>query len=191
MKPFYEVIKTLTCRDIIPTSRAKVGSDELLATLERVANRAAQEMNRNPIVRPRPNEVGNDIEKRLKQALEPETAIENLDMKQNSGYPDIKCRIAATGEVVFIECKTFNPDTRDSTQRSFYLSDGPAVRKKVNCDAIHVAISYEMNRNGNIYRPLSYKIVDLYDLSCNLKKEWYSNNRCLYDNCRVLASKSL
>lgn len=191
MKPFYRVIKKLTGYAVIPISRAIVGDDELLAILERVANRAAQEMNRNLIVRSRPNEVGNDIEKRLKRALETETAIKNRDMRQNTGYPDIKSQVTATREVIFIECKTFNPDTRDSTQRSFYLSDGPAVRKKVDCDAIHVAISYEMNRNGDTFRPQSYKIIDLYDLPCKLKKEWHSNNRSLYDDRRVLASRSL
>lgn len=191
MKPFYKVIRKLTGHDVIPASRATVGGRALLVILERVADRAAQKMMDNPIIRSRRNEVGNDIEDYVKDALGEETAIETRNMRQSAGYPDIKSQIATTRETVFIECKTFNSNTKESTQRSFYLSDGPAVREKVDCDAIHVAMSYEMNQNGDTYRPHSYKIIDLYDLPCKLKKEWYSDNRSLYDTPRVLASRSL
>lgn len=191
MKPFHRIIKELTGWDVIPASKARVGHNELLSILESVANRAAQEVIDNSIVQDRPNEAGNNIEDYVEDALREEITIEIRDMRQKSGYPDIKSQIAATREVVFIECKIFNSKTRDSTQRTFYLSDGPAIREKVDCDAIHVAISYEMNQTGKEYRPHAYKIIDLYDLPCKLKKEWNSNNRYLYDDCRVLASRSL
>ena len=189
MRPFYKLIKDLTGHDVIPTSRATIGITELLAILERVANKAAQEILDNPIVRPRSNEVGNDIEDYVRDVLRGELAIKNVEIGEDAGYPDIKSQITATREVVFIECKTFNPNTRRNTQRSFYLSDGPAVRKKVDCDAIHIAMSYEMDQSGNTYRPHSYKIIDLYDLPCKLKKEWYSDNQSLYRVPRVLASR--
>ena len=97
-RPFHEVIKELASNEIIPLDDSEFGKDELCATLQRVASKAAADMTEKPIVRPRPNEVGNDN------------------------------------------------------------------------------------------TPLSYKLIDLYDLPCNLKQEWQSSNKELYADERVLAS---
>ena len=187
-RPFHEVIRELASNEIIPLDDSEFGKDELCATLKRVAKKASADMIRNPIIRPRPNEVGNDIETYVKEALNAESDVSVLAMGLNTGYPDIKIQLHKTDEVVFLECKTFGPGKEASSMRTFYLSPGPAVRLKVDCDAMHIAISYEMNRQENEYTPLSYKLVDLYDLPCNLKQEWQSSNKELYADERVLLS---
>lgn len=187
-RPFHEVIRELASNEIIPLDDSEFGKDELCATLQRVAENASAEMAENPIIRPRPNEVGNDIEAYVKEALNAESDVSVVAMGPSTGYPDIKIQLHKTGEIVFLECKTFGPGKETSSMRTFYLSPGPAVRLKVNCDAMHIAISYEMNRQENEYTPLSYKLVDLYDLPCNLKQEWQSSNKELYAGERVLLS---
>lgn len=187
-RPFHEVIKELASNEIIPLDDSEFGKDELCATLQRVASKAAADMTEKPIVRPRPNEVGNDIEIYVKDALEIEPEIAVMPMGPSVGYPDIKTQLLRTQEIVFLECKTFGTGKETSSMRTFYLSPGPAVRLKVDCDAMHIAISYEMNRQGNDNTPLSYKLIDLYDLPCNLKQEWQSSNKELYADERVLLS---
>ena len=189
-QPFHKVIEKLVQKKIVPLDGSEFGKDELCATLQRVASKAAADMTEKPIVRPRPNEVGNDIEAYVKDALNAESNISVLAMSPNTGYPDIKIQLCGTCEIVFLECKTFGSGKETSSMRTFYLSDGPAVRSKVDCNAMHIAISYEMNRQGDEYTPLSYKLIDLYDLPCSLKKEWQSSNKELYANERVLASGS-
>ena len=187
-RPFHEVIKELASNEIISLDDSEVGKDELCATLQRVAENASAEMTQKPIIRPRPNEVGNDIEVYVKEALNAESDVSVVAMGPNTGYPDIKIQLNKTGEIVFLECKTFGTGKETSSMRTFYLSPGPAVRLKVDCDAMHIAISYEMNRQGDEYTPLSYKLIDLYDLPCNLKQEWQSSNKELYADARVLLS---
>ncbi len=187
-RPFHEVIKELTGYEIIPVNNSMIGKAQLCATLQRVAKKAAKEMIKKPIVRPRPNEVGNDIEIYVKNVLKIDSKIEDLNVGPNTGYPDIKAKIRKTAEIVFLECKTFGTGKEMSSMRTFYLSPGPAVRLKVDCDALHIAISYEMSRQGNEFTPLTYKLVDLYDLPCNLKQEWQSSNKELYAGKRILMS---
>lgn len=187
-RPFYEVIKEIASHKIIPLEHSKVGKDELCATLQRVAEKASAKMLENPIIRPRPNEVGNDSEPYVKEALNAESDVSVVAMGPSTGYPDIKIQLHKTGEIVFLECKTFGPGKETSSMRTFYLSPGPAVRLKVDCDAMHIAISFEMKRQENEFTPVSYKLIDLYDLPCSLKQEWQSNNKELYAGERVLLS---
>lgn len=189
LRAFHEVIKELTGYDVIRVSEATVTTDRLLGILDRVSRKAGSDMIANPIVRPRPNEVGNDIERRIQTALRDEDGVSVVPMSYSTGYPDIKANLTDTRETMFIECKTFGIGNEATTMRSFYLSPGRAVRSKVDCDALHVVISYEMQRSGDTYTPCSYKLVDLYNLPCRLKEEWQSTNRYLYDECRVLVSE--
>ena len=189
MQAFYEVIKELTGYNVIRIDKETVNTDRLLGILDRVSRRAKSDMIQNPIVRPRPNEVGNDIEPRVQTALSNEDGISVVPMSYSKGYPDIKANLTDIQETIFIECKTFGIGKGAMGMRSFYLSPGPAISSKVDCDAFHVVISYEMQRSGNIYTPRIYKLIDLYDLPCRLKEEWQSTNRYLYDDCRVLISE--
>lgn len=187
MPAFHEVIRKLTGYDVLKATEV-TDTIRLLDILDRVARRACSDMIENPIVRSRPNEVGNDIERYVQTALENEEGISLVPMPYGTGYPDIKANFTCVQETIFVECKTFGIGKEATTMRSFYFSPGPAIKSKVDCDALHVVISYEMQRSGDAYVPCSYKLVDLYDLPCRLKEEWQSNNRHLYDEGRVLAS---
>lgn len=68
--------------------------------------------------------------------------------------------------------------------RSFYLS--PSESFKVSVDARHLLLAFGMeaeaipNSRDSLYRPLSFKLVDLHDLLCDVKYEFNSDNRRLY-----------
>lgn len=189
VQPFYEVVKSLTRYDVIPLGDAKVEVNEFKAVLQRIAEKSAYAMKQDPIERPRPNEVGNDAEKFVIDSLEEEPGISVVPMRYKTGYPDIKICLRSTKEVVFLECKTFGLGKANDSMRSFYLSPGKAVTAKIDCNAPHIMMSFEMRQEGNIFTPVTYKLVDLYDLPCNLKEEWQSNNQDLYAEQRVLVSE--
>lgn len=185
--PFHEVIHRICGHYVTQLSLNDPQDRDLVVRLRTVAERSMREMQIYPIERSRPNEVGNDVEAYVKRAIEQDVGFEIVNMGQSTGYPDIMIRVDGR-RVVYIECKTFNPDSLNSSLRSFYLS--PSKTFKVKYSGNHVAISFGMNRDGNSYTPFAYKIVDLHDLPCNLKSEWNSDNRRLYESQRVLASYS-
>lgn len=190
VQPFHEVVRILTgTHSVIPIADANIGLNALNAILRRIAERAADAMKQSPIIRSRPNEVGNDVEVYIKDALEIEPGVSIMPMPSSAGYPDIKIYLHDTDEVVFLECKTFGTGKESSSMRSFYLSPGTAIRAKVDCSTVHILMSFEMKVQGNTYTPLSYKLVDLYDLPCNLKEEWQASNKQLYADQRVLVSE--
>ena len=89
----------------------------------------------NPIERPRPNEVGNDMEPFVISALKAQgmdaAAPKTKSGKgKTTGYPDIK--IAGLPVPIFLEVKTYAGANHTTTQRSFYLS--PAEDHKVTDD---------------------------------------------------------
>ena len=140
-----------------------------------------------PIKRSRPNEVGNDMEpfvieefKKLGLAAgRPATKASKI---KSSGFPDIK--IEARPLPIYLEVKTYSSGTYDSTQRSFYLS--PTDTPKVIDDGHHLLVGFEIERQNDLYVPVAFEVVDLYDLKCDLKYEFNSDNRRLYDKQRIL-----
>ena len=80
------------------------------------------------------------------------------------------------------------PYTRfDNSSRSFYFS--PTDDPKVTEDAYHLAVGFEMVRQGNKFTPVGFEISDLYGLLCDLKSEFNSDNRRLYDDSRILVKE--
>lgn len=143
-----------------------------------------------PIQRSRPNEVGNDMEpfviSALKcQGLQSAAPRTRGGFGKSTGYPDI--RIDAQPFPIYLEVKTYAAATQDTTMRSFYLS--PAEDPKVCEDAHHLLVGFEIERNGNFFAPAAFKIVDLYGLNCDMKAEFNSDNRRLYQPDRILAQE--
>ena len=196
--PFHLVVESLSGRKVIPFDTQDSDDRQLLGLLKRVAQAAGESVNRNPIVRPRPNEVGNDIEPFVKQALRDlghpaETPTCTSGQKKSTGYPDIETRDAA-GRPFYIECKTYNKDNVGTTQRSFYLS--PSEESKVTNDGHHFALSYEIytdgrSGEGNIYKCRHWKILDLHGLLVDVKYEFNSDNARLYSGTLTLAEGSI
>lgn len=144
----------------------------------------------NPIERSRPNEVGNDMEPFVINALKghgmdaaaPKT---KSGKGKTTGYPDIK--ITGLTVPIFLEVKTYAAANHETTQRSFYLS--PAEDHKITEDGYHLLVGFEIVRNGNIFTPVAFKLADLYGLDCDMKAEFNSDNYRLYEPHRILASE--
>ena len=135
------------------------------------------------IISKRPNEVGNVLENYVKQAGE----ILGLDIEKpkGSGYPDLRLKYRDT--VTYIEVKSYNLKSVDSSFRSFYLS--PPKRPKIDSSGHHIVIGFEVEEvdNGN-YCAKAFHLVDAYGLCCSLKFEAQSNNVLLYSNEQIVYS---
>lgn len=192
--PFRVIVKSIAGCEVIPINPDNENDAELLRLLERAIHSAGEAVRIKPIERPRPNEVGNDIELFVKSAL----AAQGLKVEAPSalngktkgvGYPDILV-FDASGRPTYIECKTYSADTVRTSMRSFYLS--PSDSFKVCRDARHLVLSYEMiaqpvpGSRNSLYTAVAYKLVDVADLLCDVKYEFNSDNRRLYDPSLVL-----
>jgi hypothetical protein len=159
----------------------------------------AAELKSHPIRRPRPNEVGNDVEAFVMRAL-PKTGLtaarptSKAGFGKSTGYPDILIRDAQHRDT-YLECKIFADGTAETTMRSFYLS--PSESFKVCLDARHLLLAFGMHAaaipgsRDSLYTPKSYKLIDLHDLLCDVKYEFNSDNRRLYAESMVLMQGEL
>ncbi len=192
--PFNLVIESISGNKVVPFNRRNKKDIELLKNLIKIAKNSAKEINKKGIKRPRPNEVGNDIEPFVRDALnkigyKADIPITQKGIKKSTGYPDIEFVDKQDG-TSYLECKTYNIKNIATTQRSFYLS--PSDNFKITKDAHHFVISFEVyvvgrrNRN-NIYKCKSWKIIDITKLSVDVKYEFQSDNNRLYSKELVLA----
>lgn len=100
--------------------------------------------------------------------------------KQSAGYPDIFIR--ADGIRFYLEVKTFQSKTKDSSLRSFYYK--PSKNNKVTISCPHLLIAFEVESLGKDNKSpfviKNFKILDLYDLKVSLKPEFNANNIEIY-----------
>lgn len=186
--PFEVVIQALCGTSV---ERFDPESDSNRKSLESIINamrKTCQVVQANPIKRPRPNEVGNDMEPFVIDALKAQgmkaAAPKTKSGKgKTTGYPDVK--IETNGIPIYIEVKTYAAANHTTTQRSFYLS--PAEDHKVGEDGYHLLVGFEIERNGNLFTPVAFELVDLFGLDCDMKAEFNSDNRRLYEPDRLLA----
>ncbi len=196
--PLKLVIESLTGHSIVSFDKDKKENIELLQNLIQVANSSLKEINRTPILRTRANEVGNDVENFVKESLiqigyNADTPLTKSGTRQSTGYPDIEF-MDKYNRVVYLECKTYNSRNFDTSFRSFYLS--PSKNTKITKDAFHLCISFEIYEDGrknnkNIYKSRGWKILTLENLSIDVKHEFNSDNKRLYDNNLILAEKNI
>lgn len=188
------IIEGLSDKKVIPFDYKSTKDKKVLTKLILVAKNSLKAINQKGIIRPRPNEVGNDIEKFVKDAFldikyEATTPTTNSGSSKSSGYPDITF-IDEFNRINYLECKTYNIDNISTTQRSFYLS--PSSDFKVTEDAHHFGISFEIYvdsvvKEGNIYKAKHWKILDLSKLELDVKYEFNSDNKRLYNSNLILA----
>lgn len=206
--PFEVVIRAIYDQKVHPYDVSDNDHSIVLESMAKAARTAAEYVRENPIYRPRPNEVGNDMEEPVINALNQFSSFKASRPKtrqgsqKSTGYPDIMLRTMQPDiGKIYVEVKTYKIDVRSSTLRSFYLS--PATDPKVIYNARHLVFSFEMEDQGptdlrddsgrvlNQYVPNAYTIVDLYGLHCDMKYEIQSDNLRLYDNARVLKQERL
>jgi len=184
--PFNLVIEVMTGKKVISFDFTKSEHQEVLKLLKQSALNAAKEINETGILRPRPNEVGNDIESYVRTALNSLGLKANIPVgpsghKKAMGYPDILFWFNETP--YYLECKTYNIENIGTTQRSFYFS--PSDEFKVIYDAPHFILSYEIyiageKGNKHIYKCKHYKILSIESLPLDVKYEFNSDNKRMY-----------
>ena len=174
---------------------------KFISDLEKAAEIAKNSAFKKGIYRTRPNEVGNDMENFVKEAMnsvgfKADTPKKRNGKKQSTGYPDFYCE-TKEGEPFYLEVKTYNLKNINTTQRSFYLSPPSSGHEKINYDAPHIMVSFEIEQfetnvnknNENIYKPVSWKLLSLYNLKLNLKSEFNSSNREMYKDDLIISEK--
>lgn len=184
--PFNLVIEAMTGKKVISFDFSNQDHKEVLELLKKAAINAGKEINKTGILRPRPNEVGNDIEPYVRRALNDlglNADIPNTPNghKKSTGYPDVI--LWYKSKPYYLECKTYNIKNINTTQRSFYFS--PSDEFKVIYDAPHFILSFEIyvageRGNKHIYKCKHYKILSIESLSLDVKYEFNSDNKRMY-----------
>ncbi len=194
--PLEFVIEKLSGKKVIPFDKNNKMDIEVLEVLKNTAGRVLEKVNTKGILRPRANEVGNDIEPFVKEALKyfgykadtPKTAN---GKKKSSGYPDIEF-IDKFNRINYLECKTYNIKNINTTQRSFFIS--PSNEFKITQNAHHFGISFEVYveksiRNKHLYKIKSWKILDLSKLKLDIKYEFNSDNKRMYNKDMIIGQQ--
>ncbi len=188
--PLKIVIKSLSGYDIIDFDRSDPKDKELLDCLINTCKNAMQSINLNGI-KPksdRPNEAGNAIEPYVKNELtklgcNAHTPITASGKEKSSGYPDIVFT-DKTGRENYLECKTFNENSLNSSLRSFYLS--PSNDFKITANAHHFLVSFEMEKRQLRFYAKGFKLLTLEKLNVDVKNEFNTNNKELYKAENIL-----
>ena len=169
---FPVVVEAFYNKKIIEISKSN-DDIALVSSLHNALNSCVQAVKQNPIQSKRPNEVGNYIEQPVIDAINATQGLSaskpsNLrGNKQSTGYPDILV-MDHKGRPTYLEVKTYNINNVGTTQRSFYLS--PSDDPKVIHDARHLTVGFEIQQiSSGVFVPQSYKLIDLYDLPCDIK----------------------
>ena len=195
--PFNLVVESITGKKVISFNFDKKVHRDVLNKLRHTAINAGREINKTGILRPCSNEVGNDIEPYVKNALN--SLDLNADIpagqsghKKATGYPDIIFWYKK--KPYYLECKTYNIKNISTTQRSFYFS--PSDDFKVIYDAPHFILSFEVyvageKKGRHIYKCKHYKILSIESLSLDVKYEFNSDNKRIYseDNGTILLAE--
>ncbi len=194
--PFNLVMEAMTGKKVISFDFTRSDHRDVLEFLKQSVLKTGKDINKTGILRQRSNEVGNDIEPYIRNSL---NLLElNADIptgpskrKKVTGYPDII--FWYKDNPYYLECKTYNIENIETTQRSFYFS--PSDEFKIIYDAPHFIISFEIyvageKENKHIYKCKHYKILSIESLSLDVKYEFNSNNKRMYsgkDGTIVLA----
>lgn len=185
--PFPLVVRAISGHDVVPFNPMDESDLELLNLIESSVVDAGLQMTLEGVYAKRVNEIGNAIEPFVRNALnkfglKADTPSDKYGKKQSTGYPDLS--IEKDGKTHYIECKTYNEKTENTSQRSFYLS--PSDKFKVTTDGHHFVVSYQMVRigsngsKGDRYKPVYWRILSLEKLLVSVKYEFNTDNKGLY-----------
>ena len=187
--PFKTVIHATTGHRVLDLDTNNPAHVELRAKLLRAAALAGERARQDGLSAARPNEAGNYLEPFVRTALR-EAGLDariprtTEDRAQATGYPDVEI---SDPVACYLELKTYNAVTVNTTQRTFYYS--PSETPKVTRDAVHLLLAYEVEkveRDGRtLFLPRHWKLLTLQDLEVDLKFEFNQSNRGLYGNGRA------
>lgn len=196
--PFPIAIKAISGHEVIPFDRDNKQDLDLLDKLCRAAEIAGKQAFQDGIFRKRPNEVGNDIEPYVKEALkqvglQAYTPLTQKQRRQVTGYPDIEV-IDSNSRVTYLECKTYNLANIGTTFRAFYFS--PSKEScKVTADARHLVMSFQIEvaqrKEREAYVPVHWRIYSIDSMVVQVKHEFNASNRQMYREEALLAEGAI
>lgn len=185
-----QVVNAISGASVLPFD-STVDKD-LLEQFKRAATSVLADIRANPLVSDRPNEAGNKIEDRVQNALQGQGLIaakpsSKSGKGKSAGYPDLIVRGADS--VTYVECKTYNRKTLNSTFRSFYIS--PSEEFKAHENARHVLFGIELEGGTNssgerVFYGKSARLVSLDDMLCDIKLEFQSSNKRMYSEMQAI-----
>ena len=182
--PFKDVILATTQHRILDLDTNNVAHVALHKKISSAAVVAATKARAEGLIATRANEAGNHMEAFVKAALkeaglQARTPVTTAGDAQTTGYPDVEI---LGDPPCYLELKTYNAATANTTQRSFYYS--PSAHPKVTLDALHLLLAYELERverdGKTVFVPVHWKLITLQDLEVDLKFEFNQSNRGLY-----------
>lgn len=182
--PFREVIWATTGHRVLNLDTNRADHRKLVQLIQQAAGLAAERARARGLSAARANEAGNAIEPLVRQALNEvglhaQVPTNAAGRAQVAGYPDLEI----AGPVpCYLELKTYNAATAQSSQRTFYYS--PSAAPKVTHDAVHLLLAFELEpRPGpgpTAFVPRGWTLLTLQDLVVDLKLEFNQSNRGLY-----------
>ncbi len=182
--PFKDVIQITTHHRVLDFETNTPAHQQLHKRLLQAAALAGKQAAREGISAARPNEAGNHLEPFVRAALKEAGLNARIPVNaggeaQSTGYPDVEI----SGPVpCYLELKTYNATTENSTQRTFYFS--PSAHPKITRDALHFLLAYELEkqtRDGQpVFVPVHWKLLTLENLIVDLKLEFNQSNRGFY-----------
>jgi hypothetical protein len=182
--PFKDVILATTRHRILDFDTNNVAHRELFQKISTAASNALTNARAAGLFSARANEAGNHMESFVRAALKDaglnaRVPITTAGEAQSVGYPDVEI---LGDPPCYVELKTYNASTVNTTQRSFYYS--PSEKSKVTRDALHLLLAYELDRTERsgktAFIPTHWKLITLQDLEVDLKFEFNQSNRGLY-----------
>lgn len=182
--PFKSVIQATTRQALLDFDAGDPAHAQLKELIALAAQRAGRRAFAEGIFTARANEAGNAMESYVRAALEevglaPRTPRTTTGRAQTTGYPDLEL---SGPTPCYLELKTYNAATANTTQRTFYYS--PSEHPKVTRDALHLLLAFRLEsvqrRGQPAFVPAHWKLLTLQDLAVSLKYEFNQSNRGLY-----------
>ncbi len=182
--PFKTVIEATTHFHVLDFDTNNPAHVELHKKLLQAAALAGERAAKEGLLVERANEAGNHMESFVRTALleaglAARVPVNTTGAAQATGYPDVDI----TGTMpCYLELKTYNAATANTTQRTFYYS--PSEHPKITRDALHFLLAYQLEkttRDGRMtFMPVHWKLLTLENLAVDLKFEFNQSNRGLY-----------
>lgn len=191
--PFPIAIKAISGHEVLAFNKNSQEDKELLKRLARALDIAINNAYKTGISTPRPNEVGNHIESFVKDGLnsvgiKAKIPLTSNGKHQSAGYPDVFIK-DIDGRATYLECKTYNQKSIDSSFRAFYFQ--PSKNSKIICDARHLMVGFEIvreKRNGkSVFAPIHWKLYTLEKMLVQVKHEFNASNKEIYKPEALLA----
>lgn len=122
----------------------------------------------------------------MRVGLKADTPRNRAGRRQGMGYPDVEI-IDSKNRMTYLECKTYNLNNINTTQRAFYFSPSDEGCK-ITADARHLVLSFQIKlKSPGIYIPVHWRIYSIDSMVVQVKHEFNADNRQMYRDEALLA----